>query len=70
MRCDPGGFGAVDVGTLAVEIVQRLGAIAHDDDFVGELALFEGDEGQFQVARIVFDEQDGLERGGLVMRFS
>ena len=50
----PGKLGA------AHQVVERLGAVARDDHFVGQLAFRQRDQGQFEVVRIVLDQQDGL----------
>jgi hypothetical protein len=38
------------------KVVQRLSAVAHDDNLVGHLAAFEGAQSEVDVVRIVFDE--------------
>ena len=51
---------AIAAGVLAgaEEIVQRLHAVVGDDDLVQDVALLEGEQGQFLVVGIVFDQQD------------
>jgi hypothetical protein len=48
------------VRAQAKEIVQRLGAIARDDDVVLDVVLLERAEGQRLVVGVVLDEQNDL----------
>ena len=57
-------FGALGEFAAAQQVVERLGAIAHHHDFVGELAFRQRHQGQFEVVWIVFDQQDGFEHDG------
>jgi hypothetical protein len=43
--------GALGVLAAAVQVVERFGAVAHDDHLVGQLALGQRDQRQFQVVR-------------------
>ena len=52
---------AARVRIAPVQIVERLGAVAHDDNFVREIDLFESGERQLDVVRIVFGEDDALQ---------
>ena len=45
------------------EVVERRGAVAHDDDLVRDAALLEGQQRQLLVAGVVLDEQDDLAHG-------
>ena len=44
-----------------VQVVQRVGAVANVNDFVGDLVRCEGVENQLRVARAVLDEENALE---------
>ena len=53
----------VGVRVAAVQIVERLGAVAHDDDFVREVDLAERRQRQLDVVRVVFRQHDPLQFG-------
>ena len=53
-------FGAIGELTAAQQVVERFGAVAHDHDFIGELAAGQGHQGQLEVVRVILDQQDGF----------
>ena len=50
-------------GELAavIKIIERLGAVAGDHDFIGEIVFFQRGQGQFHVAFAVFGQQDAFQ---------
>ena len=46
----------------AVKIIQRLRAVADDENLVGQIVLFQCGQGQFHVLLIVFDQEDSFDR--------
>lgn len=54
-----GGAGAEFAAAL--EIIQRFGAVVDDDNLAGQSISRQRGEGQFDVARVVFDEEDFLD---------
>jgi hypothetical protein len=55
------------VSPFTEDELQRLGAIASDLDPVAKIRLLERAQGEFEVLRVVLDEQD-LTTGPLLMR--
>src|SRR5690606_18921309 len=51
---------ATGMGAAGEDVVQRLGAVAHHHQAVGDLGFLERDPGQLDVVWIVLDEQDFL----------
>ena len=48
---------------FATQVIDSFLAVARHDHFVGKLAFAERHEGQFEIAGIVFDKQNGFQHG-------
>src|SRR5690606_19666855 len=55
--------GPVRLRTAAQEIIERLDAIARHHDLIGKMRLAQGGHAEFDIERVVFDEQDGAKIG-------
>src|SRR5689334_3270616 len=53
-------FLTIGPGSLAQQVVQSLLTVSCRDHVIGQVGTFKSHQGQFQVFRIVFDEQDGF----------